>query len=402
MWRDESLDPDVTRWLVEDATRGLRDEVAARLSAGDDPLAVGTWVRSREPSPDRASTLTAVAVASRSAWEDGQPVGTLWTPAAAEQASRPEVAAWRASRLAGRRVVDVTAGCGGDALALADVATSVLAVERDAARVPLLSHNLAGRAAVVRGDATRPAWRGVDAWFADPGRRDGGRRLRRLAELHPGVPDLLAVAPAAGVVLPPALHLDDPDLPSDAELEFVQHDGRLVEATLWTHDLVTGHRRASEVGTGATVVGDPADARLPVTGPPVVGEWLVDPAPALVRARLVALVGEDRGWRRLDARRALVVADGPATDGWGRAEQVVATTSARPKAVREVLRGLDDRPVELVLHGVQTDPRRFLNAAGNPPTGPSGHRVHLVRTSDGAVALVTTGAHSEDEHSHGG
>jgi hypothetical protein len=48
--------------------------------------------------------------------------------------------------------------------------------------------------------------------------------------------------------------------------------------------------------------------------------------------------------------------------------------------------------VELVLHGVQVDVRRWLREAGSPPTGPDDLRVHLVRRDTDTVAVCASAA----------
>lgn len=389
MWREESLDPVATTWVVSPHQRFLWDEVVARLEAGAGAaLQVGSWLRGTGLDPELASTMSSIAEASRRAWSDGHPRHTRWTPAAREQATRPVIASWRARRFAGLDVVDVTAGCGGDSLALRDVANSLVASDLEAARIPLLRHNLGSAVPVIRADALRPSWR-TRPVLADPGRRVAGRRLRRLAALIPSVPALLAVAPTAGVVLPPALDLRDPDLPPNAELEFVADRGALVEATLWAGDLVTGRRRASDAGLGLTISGDPDEVRLPVSGIPAVGAWLVEPAPALVRSRLVGLVGAGLGWARVDERRAVLTSSDPRTSPWAHHARVLAVTTTRPAALRPAIRGLDPTAVEFLTHGVEVDLVQFRRQVGSPPTGAHGLRVHLIRTSEGAAAVVT-------------
>ncbi|TAJ17273.1 MAG: class I SAM-dependent methyltransferase, partial [Dehalococcoidia bacterium] len=60
---------------------------------------------------------------------------------AAEQATAAPVARWTARRFEGARIVaDLGCGAGGDALALAEVAT-VIAIDRDAARVAMARAN---------------------------------------------------------------------------------------------------------------------------------------------------------------------------------------------------------------------------------------------------------------------
>jgi hypothetical protein len=127
--------------------------------------------------------------------------------------------------------------------------------------------------------------------------------------------------------------------------------------------------------------------RLPV-GP--VGEVLVEVAPAAVRARLHDELGAEVGARRLASRRALLTADEPVgASPWWRARPVEAVVPARATALRRHLRSVDELPLELALHGLEVDLRRLRRQLGDPPGGPSGRRVDLVRTDDGAVAVVT-------------
>ncbi|MEX0835911.1 MAG: hypothetical protein WD010_07455, partial [Nitriliruptor sp.] len=59
-------------------------------------------------------------------------------------------------------------------------------------------------------------------------------------------------------------------------------------------------------------------------------------------------------------------------------------------AVRRHLAASDDRPYELVLHGLDTDLAAFRRGLRGLRSGPGGRRIELVRTDDGAVAIVTT------------
>jgi SAM-dependent methyltransferase len=412
------LTPEVARWLTGDEGLDHVAAVTAALDDGEDELTVAARLRRDGLDAARATAVAGAAHARRRArrrWPDAERL--LFTPLALEQASDPDVSAWRAQRLAGRRVADLGAGVGGDTLALAAAGARVTAVDLDEARLVLLAHNARVRGLDVEvevGDATAHRPPAGAAVHADPGRRRGGRRVRRLRDHEPPVPALLAAhahAPAVGVVLSPAVDLDDPDLPADAELEFVQVGDDLVEAVAWLGDarlpgvaataslLPAGAASASRLPAGAATArpGPAAQRRSRPHGPrerlPVgeVGRWLLDPAPAVVRARLHDALGAEVGARRLAARRALLTVDDAPPDGpWWRRRQVHAALPARPKAVRAWLRSRQERPVELVLHGVDADLDAWWRALGRPPRGPAGWRVELVRTDTGVTALVTT------------
>ncbi|MFP4311794.1 MAG: hypothetical protein ACLFS9_07420, partial [Nitriliruptoraceae bacterium] len=131
-----------------------------------------------------------------------------------------------------------------------------------------------------------------------------------------------------------------------------------------------------------------------------VGAWLVELAPAAVRARRHDELGRAIGARRIARARALLTTDAPPpASPWYHAREVLAVLPARPKAVR---RWLDtplahdhlDGGVEVVLHGIEADVDELLRAFGRPRTGPHGLRIELVRLDRGSVAVVTAAAGS--------
>jgi hypothetical protein len=392
------LEPEVARWLT--GADGLAAVAAATgaLDGGRDELAVATELRGAAGlDPARATAVLGAATSRRRArtrWPDADQL--LFTPLGLEQASDPEVAAWRARRLDRGEVWDLCAGIGSDTLALAAAGAQVTAVDLDGGRAVLLAHNVAVRQLDVRvlvDDVLQVVLPAAAAMHADPGRRRDGRRVRRLADHQPPVGALLethADAPTRAVVLSPGVDLDDPDLPADAELEFVQVGDQLVESVLWS-----GQARRADVRATATLLPAGVSRSRGERGPrlPVgeVGEVLLQVAPAAVRARLHDELGAEVGARRLAGGRALLTADGvPASSPWYRRRHVETVLPARPRAVRAWLRTADDQPLEIAVHGLDADPTRWWRELGRPPRGPAGRRLELVRTDDGAVAIATT------------
>lgn len=392
VWRSEDITEDAARWVMSPPGREVLTELLQM--ATDDPLAVASRLRGAGLDPGRAATVQGVASASRRAWEAGQPQGTWWTPAAAEQASHPQLTRWRARRFAGSDAVDMTAGCGGDALALVEHARRVLAADFSRVRLPLLAANLGAEAAVVQADARRPCVP-PDRWWgwADPARRVDGRRVRHLGGTQPDVPSLTALGYVGlGIAISPAVDLADPDRPDDAEIEFVQVGRQLAEAALWlgeARDTGPGERASAS----ATLLPDGVHHRGTPTGPdqPVVdvGAWLAEPAPALVRARLVDGVAAELDLARLARTRALFTGSRAITSPWFRMEAVEAVVPARPARVRDALAGMEPQPVELVTHGMSVDARDWWRGMGAPPRGPRGRAVHLARLDRTSVAIIT-------------
>lgn len=387
------------RWLTSEEGQQVVAAAAAALARTGDTLQAGEAARAWPLPPDRAAAAVSCAVARQAARDlVGGADRLLFTQPAWEQASHPDVSRWRAARFAGATwVADLCSGCGGDALALAAAGTHVVAVDRDQARCVLLDHNAAVRDAPVTpvvADARHPPLRALGLVHCDPSRRTAGRRAARLADYRPPVAALqpvLAAADGAGLVLSPAVALDDPDLPPDGELEFVQHGQDLLEAVVWLGEL-----RHGGVGARATLL--PAGVTLTRTGPAeqlavgAVGEWLLEVQPAAVRARLHDVLGRPLGARRLARRRALLTTDErPPASVWWRRWRVEAVLPPRPVRVRRWLRGADARPLEIATAGVTADPTRWWRELGRPPRGPDGRRLLLVRLDRGARALVLGG-----------
>ncbi|HSK24833.1 MAG TPA: hypothetical protein VK906_16735 [Egicoccus sp.] len=393
----DELDLAVAEWLV-DVGRPHVVDVAAAFDRGEPELAVVARLRAGGLSAQRTSAVVAAATARRRArgtWAAADEL--LFTRTALEQASDPQVSAWRTVRLADTDVWDLCAGVGGDTLAAAAHGARVTAVELDAARLTLLRHNAAAlgvEVTTLHDDALRVRVPAEAVVHADPGRRRGERRVRRLAEHQPPVGELLrahAQVRGLGVVLSPGVDLDDPDLPPDAELEFVQVGGELREAVAWTGDLRSPGvaARATLLPQGHTLTRADAEPRphLPVGE---VGEVLLEVAPAAVRARLHDRIGAELGARRIARGRALLTLDDlPDDDTWSRWRRVYAVLPVRPKAVRAWLRGRTVDSVEFAAHGMPLDADAWWRALGRPPRGPAGWRIELVRMDDGGRVLLT-------------
>jgi hypothetical protein len=391
------LDVEVARWLVSTAGLAAIDDATDRLRAGTDELVLVTRVRAQVADPGRGSAVLAAAKARISMAERWEHTDRLvFTRDALEQASAPEVAAWRARRFAERETWDLCAGCGGDAMALSAAAASLTAVERDPGRAVLLAHNLevvGGEATVLTDDALRVDPPRDALIHADPARRRDGRRLRRLADHVPPVPALFErYRPAAGmgVVLSPAVDHADPDLPLDVEVEFLQLGGDLVEAVAWAGELRGGTATATATLLPQGLQRSRHGGRPPRLSVGEPGTHLLEVAPAAVRARLHDDIGREIGARRISAHLALLTGDDPPPgSGWYRARPIVAVQPARPKALRDWLRRSDVGPVELVLHGIALDPERWWRELGRPPRGPGGFRLELTRLDRRTVVLVT-------------
>lgn len=460
----EQLDVATARWLTSaDGLASVTDASRLLAEGADELQAASSLARTVLEPERRAAALSAAAARERARERWPRADALLFTREALEQASDPAVATWRARELLARltattgatasEVHDLAAGVGGDTIALARALADtpsnaeVTAVDADPARLELLRHNLKVhglRATRVEGDAlTHPTGRQAGV-HADPGRRTGGRRVRRLSAHLPSVPALIdahAQAAVVAVAVAPGVDPHDPELPVGVEITFVQLGDQLLEATIWAGEQATSGathtgavlldldgtevaRLPTEVHPGATRAGppeerrgpdDPADGgttdadqeatqttrtvhdQLPVGE---VGAWLLEVAPAAVRARRHDALGDAIGARRLARARALLTTDGPPpASPWYQARPVLEVLPARPKEIRRWLASTAaadhlDGGVEVVLHGFEADIDDLLRGFGCPRTGPHGLRIEMVRLDRGSMAVATAASGS--------
>lgn len=404
------LDLDTARWLTSDEGLDAVDDATALLDEGADELTLIQRLRRDHEDPARTSALAGAADARRRARRRfSEADRLLFTRSSLEQASDPAVSRWRAGRFEGRATHDLCAGAGGDAMALARQVSRLVAVDHDPARLALLRHNLGvlGLEVTTRvADVLSLRLPPDELVHVDPSRRRG---TRRIIDPHATIPPVDALAAAHGhvaglaIVCAPGVDADHPALPPDVEVEYVQLGGQLIEAVAWTRELRRDAASASatllDPGAAADTgeIGDlvvghlarrgPRPARLPAGA---LGSYLVEVAPAAVRARLHDDIGAGIGARRVARRRALLTTDElPDTSPWYRARPVHASLPARPRAVRAWLSRNDSGPLEIVLHGVEADPEQWWRALGRPVRGPGGARLELIRRDDDAIAVVT-------------
>jgi 16S rRNA G966 N2-methylase RsmD len=120
----------------------------------------------------------------------------IWFPAAlsVEQASSEQAAAYKASLVAGRSLLDLTGGLGVDTAAFSEVVDTVQYVERQAALAEVAAYNLAllGHTNVVVNTAEAEDFLGkhtqTDWVYLDPHRRDTQqKKVISLAECEPNI-----------------------------------------------------------------------------------------------------------------------------------------------------------------------------------------------------------------------
>jgi hypothetical protein len=293
-----------------------------------------------------------------------------------EQATSEVVSRHKAARFrdAASPVLDLCCGIGGDAIALADGA-AVIAVDRKPGACLATRWN-----AEVYGVADRIETRAEDVTAVpvegrllhiDPDRRPQGRRSVRIEDHVPGLEFLqqLTAHPAGGAIkLSPASNFGG-KFPG-CEIELVSVDGECKEAVVWFGGLRSeADWRATVLPTGATLSGDPWEARAAQTG---LGRYFYDPDPAVVRAGLVDVLAEELQLSRLDAAEEYLTSDALVASPFVQAFEVLAELSNNEREIRAWFRQGDCRQLEVKCRRVPVVPEKVR------------HRLPL----DGSRALV--------------
>lgn len=319
----------------------------------------------------------------------------LFEREALEQATSLNVARYHASQFpSGVAVIDLTAGLGGDTLAIAERG-SVIAYENDPARAELLEFNLKGipdvsdrtgegseashcrdwiievrladglSALLTRKPCTleriqEPGGDAGDTFdyvWADPDRRsDTGRRLSKPEDYSPNPSELairLKESKLAGIKLSPLLP-DDYLESLGGSLEFISHQGECLEAIIWLGTENTKPKRQAVIlhaGEEPTRI-----QSTPISPPQAFSpkKFIHDCDPAVVRAHCLGALGHDH----LGDSPGYLTSDDPTENAAYRTYEVLAT--ATPNQLKSALRNLGGSVFELKQRGTKLDPGTVL------------------------------------------
>lgn len=306
----------------------------------------------------------------------------LFTEDGLEQATRLNVAALHAARFqqAGiDSVADLGCGIGADALAMAGLDLEVTAVERDEVTAAIAAYNLAPwpTVTVEHADAEATDLSAVGGVYLDPARRAGGRRLTDPADWSPSLEFAFSLARshAVGVKLGPGVDRDL--IPGGWEAQWISVDRDVVELGLWSGSVARDGITRSALVIGAhgaadlTSLGDSEDAPI---GP--LGEYLLEPDGAVIRARLIGDLARRVDARMLSAGIAYLTADSPVDTPFASCFRVVATLPWDERTVRRELTARGIGTLEIKKRGADVDPARL--------------RTRLALRGDAAATLVIT------------
>ncbi len=280
----------------------------------------------------------------------------LYTPLALEQSSGERTAVYKASLMSGKKLIDLSGGLGVDSMTLARVFQEVVYCERDSLLCAVAEHNVkvAGVAnvKVKNGDsisllAEYPD-NSFDWIYVDPARREEGRRSIALEAASPDVVashDLLLrhaqrvcikASPALEISglkkLLPALHtiiVVSVDRECKEILLLLEHaypsDGPVqVKAVCLSSDSV----EITEVFGGG---------EAPRVVAAAVMEYLYEPDPAIIKARLSAVLARDSGLQFVNKSVDYLTSDRKIEAFPGRTFRVVECIPYKPKSFRAFL-----------------------------------------------------------------
>lgn len=371
---------------------------AAEL-AGKDPGRAAVALRKHTADPALASAALNQATLRLAARDKFGADADLmfFTRDGLEQATRAEVAARRAARMAetSTRVADLCCGIGTEAIALARAGLRVVAVDTDPATAAIARANaealgLADVIEVRQEDALTTDMTGCDALFADPARRDA--RGRRVFDPEGYGPPLSALVKRAHEVPCAAIKVG-PGIPHEAippnteawgvEAEWVSVDGDVVEAALWLGTAARVPFRATVIRDGGVHElsgrGEPA----PV-GPP--GRYLYEPDGAILRTYLVSEVARDLDARLADPTIAYLYSDELRETPFAKAYEIGEALPFNVKALRGHLRELGVGRLTIKKRGADIDPddlRKQLK-----PNGPNTATMFVTRVDGKRVAFI--------------
>jgi len=317
---------------------------ALRLAADlrGDPLHTAEAVRRAFPGPYVGAVLQMSDLRRRAEAKFSLADRMYFTPDGLEQASSEVVARHRAQRFAGMaKVADLCCGIGGDAIAIAQAAEALTAVDRDPLKVRMAELNLSvyglARKVALKVGLAEEFGEPVDAVFIDPSRRRGNRRLRDPELTEPPMSAVYALAQRfgnVGVKASPAFEYER--VPLECEVEVVSYRGEVKEAVLWFGDLKRCRRRATVLPEGESIQDSGGQAAV---GP--VGSYLLEPDGAVVRAHLVDEAAVALGAWKLDHHIAYLTSDRPVSSALARCWKVLDVLPFNLKAIRKRLASMD-------------------------------------------------------------
>ncbi|MFZ4524198.1 MAG: THUMP-like domain-containing protein [Chlorobium sp.] len=338
----------------------LQLEIQALLLShhSDDPAAFAMQFHGRTELPIRAM---AEQLACRQKAVKKLPTlsqhDLLYTPLALEQSSGERTAAYKASLLSGKRVLDLSGGLGVDTMFLARTFQEVVYCERDALLCAVVEHNLKvsgiANVRVMNGDSISLLAEYPDDSFdwiyVDPARREDGHRSIALEAASPDVVashDLLLLhAQRVCIKASPALEISGLKklLPALHTIVVVSVDRECKEILLLLERTYPSNGpvqvKAVCLNADSEEITEVAggDGEAPRVVAAAVKGYLYEPDPAIIKARLSAVLARDSCLQFVNKSVDYLTADRKIEAFPGRTFRVVESVPYKPKSFRAFL-----------------------------------------------------------------
>ncbi len=363
----------------------------------------------REVSPIQAGALlTTARLRQRGADKFPHAEKMFFVTEALEQATAWPIAHHRAGWIHRHappgNVLDLGCGIGGDTLALAQH-RPVIAYELAGDRLRFAQANaesldLPWPIHFAQADWTADLAAGrlpeAAAAFADPARRVDGRRVFSLHQMAPPLSVLLELAeriPALGVKVAPGVA--DHEIPPQAAVEFVSHQGVCKEAVLWFGPLAQAApaKRWASVhardGTWRQLAGpgEPAPVQPLPPGPQLEGLFLHEPDPAVIRAGVLDELCRGMDAHLFDEQIAYLVSTGSALQPFVQSFRLLEVHDFSLKRINRRIQALGLGRLEIKKRGSPIDPEAFRRSLKPAPTDRPGV-IFLTRMGDRRVVLI--------------
>ncbi|NHQ59701.1 hypothetical protein G9409_03705 [Chlorobium sp. BLA1] len=343
---------------LEELDRLLEPEIQAMIALhqGDDPAQFAMQFHARKELPVRAMAEQ-IACLRKAAKKLPALYGfnLLYTPLSLEQASGERSAVYKAALLTGKKAIDLSGGLGVDTMFLARAFKEVVYCERDPLLCAVVEHNLkvSGVANVeIKNGESIGLLAGFpdnsfECIYVDPARREEGRRSVTLESASPDVVVnhdlLLRKAAKVCIKASPALELSNLKtlLPALSEIVVVSVDRECKESLL----LLDRGARDRPVTIRAVALSTGSDAVVEVCGDPdadravasSLKEFLYEPDPAIIKARLSAVLARNCGLEFLNGSVDYLTGEQLIADFPGRLFQVLERVPWKPKTFRAFL-----------------------------------------------------------------
>jgi hypothetical protein len=363
---------------------------AALLSPTEESfLSCLTKLQKQYPKEMAAAALETVILRRQARSKFPKADRMYFTREALEQASGALISGYRARRFKPfQTAADLGCGIGGDTLGLASYC-SVAAVDQDALRLAAAERNArvygcSERITFINDDLTRMQLPAVEAFWFDPARRAGGRRIFSVRDYQPPlslVKKWLAHTPAIGTKISPGVNLAEL-AEYDCEIEFISETGELKECVLWFGPFQTAERRATLLPGRHTLVASPGAPRR-LSAPLA---YLYEPDPAILRAGLVTTLAAQLDARQLDPDIAYLTCDALSPTPFARAFAIQDAFPFQLKRLREYLRARNVGQVTVKKRGSPLEPEALIRKL--KLSGPESRVVFLTHVQGKAWVLV--------------